>query len=136
MKLLYSTSMKISWSSFLPILDYGDYFYRNNSKTTLHSLDSVYHSVLRYITGTRYSTHHCELYEMVGWPSLSVRRQIHWIIFVYKAIIGQLPSYLSAFLSTIKSWYNLRSSSSILLDVPIVRSVYGQAAISYCVPYA
>ena len=72
----------------------------------------------------------------VGWPSLSVRRQIHWIIFVCKAIIGQLPSCLSAFMSTNKCRCNLHSNSSIQLDVLIVRSEYGKAAFSYSAPSA
>ncbi|KAL7889302.1 hypothetical protein AOLI_G00015600 [Acnodon oligacanthus] len=54
-----------------------------------------------------------------------------WIIFGYKAIIGQLPSYLSAFMSTNNSQYSLCSSRFIKPDVPIVRSEYVKAAFSY-----
>ena len=44
-------------------------------------------------------THHCILYQLVGWSSLSRHRQQHWYIFIYKAILGKLPLYLCRFLN-------------------------------------
>ena len=64
---------RIVESLILSVLDYGDIIYRHAAITTLKPLDSIYHSALRFITGDRYDTHHCVLYEKVGWSSLSDR---------------------------------------------------------------
>ena len=79
----WTTRKRLIESLFLSALDYGDIIYRNASATTLKSLDSVYHSSLRFITGDSYSTHHCILYNKVGWPSLATRRDQHWFLFIY-----------------------------------------------------
>ena len=62
----------------LPILDFGDVIYKIASNTLLSKLDVVYHSAIRFVTKAPYTTHHCDLYALVGWPSLHIRRQTHW----------------------------------------------------------
>ncbi len=79
------------------------------TKSVLRSLDSVYHSALRFVIKAEYSTHHCSLYSLSGWSPLSIRRQHHWLIFIYKVVIGFLPSYLSVFSFVENNRYNLRS---------------------------
>lgn len=74
--------------------DYVDILYMRLFKTAQHFLDSIDHSALCFITKAGHSTHHCDLYSLSGWPSLSVCRQLHWDIFIYKAIIVLLPSQL------------------------------------------
>ena len=64
------------------VLDYGDVVYGNASHSTLKTLDAVYHSALRVITGDNYGTHHCTLYNKVGWPALSMKRD-NWKIVIY-----------------------------------------------------
>lgn len=54
------------------VLDYGDILYIGASAAALKPLDSVqYLSALRFITGGNYRTHRCDLYDQVGWPSVS-----------------------------------------------------------------
>ena len=43
------------------------------------STAAVYHSAIRFVTKAPYTTHHCDLYALVGWPSLHIRRQTHWL---------------------------------------------------------
>lgn len=57
------------------------YFKYAYSLLHLWSLDSVYHASLCFITKKRSLTHHCILYELVGWTSPTTRRQQHWYIF-------------------------------------------------------
>ena len=47
----WATRKRLIEALFLSALDYGDIIYRNASNTTLKSLDTVYHSALRFITG-------------------------------------------------------------------------------------
>lgn len=69
--------IKLVSAIFLLLLDYGDVLYMNVSAKCLLSLNSVYHCALRFITGCRHLTHHCELYTKVNWPPLSVQSYFH-----------------------------------------------------------
>ena len=59
------------------------------NKTTL---DVVYHGAIHFVTKAPYTTHHCDLYALVGWPSLHTRSQTHWLQVIYKSLLGKAPS--------------------------------------------
>ncbi len=61
-------------------------------KISLQFLQFYYNG--RFISDCKPSTHHCILYNRVGWSSLLIRRKMHWHLIIYKAILGMLPSYL------------------------------------------
>ena len=113
---------------FLSVLDFGDVIYRHAAASTLKQLDSVYHSALRFITGDSYDTHHCLLYDKVGWPSLTLRRNYHWYRFIFKAISGKLPPYISSLLELNSGTYNTRSSNFLTFNVPLARTDLGNKA--------
>ena len=75
--------------TILPILDFGDVIYKIASNTLLSKLDAVYHSAIHFVTKAPYTTHHCDLYALVGWPSLHTRRQTHWLQVIYKPLLGK-----------------------------------------------
>ena len=101
---------------FLSQLDYGDTIYRFACPTVLTKLDPLYHAALRYISNAPYRTHHCTLYSLTGWSSLSMRRMQHWFLLMYKAILGKLPLYICVRFAPVCDSYNLRSSAWILLE--------------------
>ena len=74
---------KIVQATLLPILDYGDILYMNAPATILNSINTIYHSALRFITGAGFRTHHCLLYQALDWPSLELRRKQHGAMFIY-----------------------------------------------------
>ena len=119
---------------FMSVLDYGDVVYRHASRSCLKLLDSVFHSALRFITGDAYDTHHCVLYEKVGWSSLKERRDAHWHIFIYKALTGKLPPYLTEMLLISDGLYQTRSTDMLMLYVPYARSELGKTAFSHSAP--
>ena len=49
--------------------------YNVASNTLPCKLDAVYHSAIRFVTKAPYTSHHCDLYALVGWPSLHTRCQ-------------------------------------------------------------
>ncbi len=106
------------------------------SPSSLKMLDSVYHASLRFVTKSSFRTHHCSLYESVGWLSLHNRRLEHWYIYLFKAILYKLPSYLCSLLTlkvtTSKS--NLRSYGQIMYDIPRTRTVFGESAFKVFAP--
>ena len=115
----------------MSVLDYGDVIYRSAAPTTLLPLDTVYHSALRFITGETYNTHHCTLYDRVGWSSLSERRTRHWYQFIFKAIDGKLPPYITLLLHWKRSTRQTRSSDWLTLEVPPIQSELGKTAFYF-----
>ena len=131
----WHTRKRLIEALFLSALDYGDIIYRNAPNTALKSLDSVYHAALRFITGDSYLTHHCILYNKVGWPSLATRRDQHWFLFIYKALIGSSPSYLTSLLNWKSTPYGTRSQTLMLLEIPQASTDLGKSAFKYCAPH-
>ena len=87
------------------------------------------------MTGEHYGTHHYTLYNKVGWPALSEKRDGHWKIFIYKTIIGLLPLYLSSLISWNCNTLNTRSQSWLSLYLPHVNTKLGKTAFCYKAPY-
>ena len=56
--------------TILPIPDFSDVIYKIASNPLLNILDAVYQSAIRFVTKAPHTTHHCDLYALVGWPSL------------------------------------------------------------------
>jgi len=127
---------KLVQATFLSVLDYGDVVYMHAASSTLHLLDSVYHCVLRFITNSGYRTHHCMLYELVGWTSLNLCRQLYLHIFLYKAMLGKLPAYLCNLLKKNSSRFSLRSTRWFSYQVPRVFTELGKKAFSYFAPWS
>ena len=61
-------------------------------------------TAFRFVTKAPYTTHHCDLYALVGWPSLHTRRQTHWLQVIYKSLLGKAPPYLSSLVKNLCSW--------------------------------
>ena len=122
----------------LPILDYGDIIYRTASETALKKLDTLHHSAIRFATNAPFRTHHCNLYELVDWPSLKTRRSLHWHHFIYKSVLGMTPHYLSSLLHIATNTYSTRSSRYIQLSIPssvAYRSVFGRTSFRFAAAY-
>ncbi len=72
---------RIIQSTFLPILDYSDVIYMHASTYLLKRLDGVYHAALRFITNACSRTHHCLMYNYVGWSSLFQNRKSYMLLY-------------------------------------------------------
>lgn len=123
-------------TTFLPLLDYGDLLFMNAPEQYLRKLDTVYHSALRFLTGCGNRVHHCTLYATANCPSLSVRRLSRWLTFVYKSLIGLVPSYLSLYMCKKQNQHALRSQDVLQLVVPRVRTELGKKGFKHAAPSA
>ena len=123
----FNVHKRLVSATFLSVLDYGDLVYMYAPAQCLCKIDSLYHTALRFITNCRTQTHHCELYSRVGWLSLSTRRLRNWHTFIYKAMLGLLPSYICDVITrrNVES-HCLRSNDYLLLSVPAVRNELGE----------
>ncbi|CDQ80962.1 unnamed protein product [Oncorhynchus mykiss] len=97
--------------TILPILDFGDVIDKKGSNTLLSKLDAVYHSAIRFVTKAPYTTHHCDLYALVGWLSLHICRQTHWL----QSLLGKVPPYLSSLVTIATPTRSTSSSRYISL---------------------
>ncbi len=103
----------------------------------LSSLSSCVGRCLSWIiTGCKLLTHHCTLYSSVSWSSLSMHRTLHWYNFIYKSILGLLPTYLSTYMSRKQCCLSLCSQGFITFSIPSVHTEFGKKAFSYSAPPA
>ncbi len=112
------------------MLDYGDVVYMHANLSLLKKLDSIFHAAIRFVTNTSSRSHHCILYKMVGWSSLYQRRKMHMLLFIAKALLGKLPTYICNLLSYYTCNYSTRNSYKLHLTVTRVCSEFGKAAFS------
>uniref|UniRef100_A0A674E5U0 Reverse transcriptase domain-containing protein n=1 Tax=Salmo trutta TaxID=8032 RepID=A0A674E5U0_SALTR len=117
--------------TILPILDFGDVIYKIASNALLNKLDAVYHSAIRFVTKAPYTTHHCDLYALVGWPSLHNRRQTHWLQVIYKTLLGKVPPYLRSLVTIAAPTCSTRSSRYISLVTPKANSSFGRLSFQF-----
>ena len=97
-------------------MDYGDLLYMNSPSQSSYAGFCIAWC-LKINLKLHSLSHHCTLYSKVNLPSLSIRRLSHLYIFIYKAIMGRLPVYISDLLSFKQSSYGLRSQDIVLLKV-------------------
>ena len=77
------------------------------------------------VTKASYITHHCDLYALVGWPSLQIRCQTHWLQVIYKSLLGKAPPYRSSLVTIVAPTHSTRSSRYISLVTPEANSSFG-----------
>uniref|UniRef100_A0A8K9UGA9 Reverse transcriptase domain-containing protein n=1 Tax=Oncorhynchus mykiss TaxID=8022 RepID=A0A8K9UGA9_ONCMY len=114
----HAAKLTLVKQTILPILDFGDVIDKIASNTLLSKLDAVYHSATRFVTKSPYTTHHCDLYALVGWPSLHIRCQTHWLQVIYKTMQGKALPYLSSLVTITTSTRSTLSSRYIALIIP------------------
>jgi hypothetical protein len=111
------------------MLDYGNVIYKSAGMGALERLDVIYH--FRFATNAPYRTHHCTLLSSVNWSYLYTRRKTHWLMLIYKTLLGLTPPYLRYLLQPSSSTYNTRSASQILLKVPKAHTSMGCTSFQF-----
>ena len=109
----------------------GNVIYKIASSTLLSKLDAVYHSAIRFVTKAPYTTHHCDLFALVGWPSLHICRQTHWLQVICKSLLGKAPSYLSSLVTIATPTGSKRSSRYTSLVIPKANTPLGRLSFQF-----
>lgn len=115
----------------MPVIDFGDIVYMHAAAIVLNPLAAVYHRTLCFITGDWFSTHHCILYQKVGWSSLKSCRLMHCTLFIYKALLHKLPPYLTSLLTHRRTGYQTRSQGWLILELPSISTKLAKSAFSW-----
>ena len=91
-------------------------------------------SAIRFVTRAPYTTHHSDLYALVGWPSLHIHHQTHWLQVIYKSMLGKAPPYLSSLFpmaTPVKHPPSMRSSRYISLIIPKANTSFGRLSFQF-----
>ena len=76
------------------------------------------------MTGDGFRTHHCVLYDKVGWPSLSVRVEQHCMIYLQ----GLSPVYPTSLISFRTSNLHTCSQETLILNIPNISTALEKTA--------
>lgn len=78
------------------LLEYGNIIWDNCSKEQSDLIESIQLDAARIVTGLRKGTPKWKLYNELGWDSLQNRRWKNKLLFLHKAIPGNIPDYIAA----------------------------------------
>lgn len=60
--------IRITRQLALPLLACGDNTHRTANESLLHEIDSLYDRIACFVSEWGYYTHHCTMFEELGWP--------------------------------------------------------------------
>ena len=90
--------------------------------TSLTNCREFWNASARLVCNAPWFCHISPLLRGLNWLPVKARIEFKILLITFKAIHGLAPKYLCDLLTFKSSLYNLRSSDSILLSVPTVRS--------------
>jgi hypothetical protein len=119
-------SLEIIYMSFIrPTLEYADVLFTGTYDSDLCKLDMLQVEAMRIVTGATARSNIRLLYDDLGWPSLSFRRQIHCLCLMYKIVNGNAPEYLKDLIPARDlpgGRQNLRSCTNEEIKIPFART--------------
>lgn len=130
----FNVRKKLATQLILPIIDYCDVIYQSAHKSDLALLNIAYNRLCRFVLGCPFLTHHCTMYTRLNWPTLNMRRHMHWLQLIYKCIYFNYPSYLQQYLIPYTTSYHIRHSSQPFFSVPNVIKSFGRRAFMFKAP--
>ena len=99
-------------------LDYCNALYVGLSQSSISRLQLVQNAAARFLTGTSRREHITPVLSSLHWLPVRFRIDFKLLLFVFNAINGLAPSYLSDRLTFRNCGRALRSSGQVLLEVP------------------
>ena len=99
-------------------LDYCNALYVGLGQRQMRRLQLVQNSAARLLTGTKKRDHITPVLVSLHWLPVRFRIDFKILMFVFKALHGKAPNYLSELVHVRTTSRALRSSSEVILDVP------------------
>ena len=116
-------------------LDYCNSLYIGISQSNLNKLQLVQNAAARLLTNTKKSEHITPILAQLHWLPVKFRIEFKILLFVFKALKGSAPSYISELLPPHSTTRSLRSQDQLLLAVPRTRlKTRGDRAFSVAAP--
>ena len=129
-----STATALANSLVSSKLDYSNSLYSGFSQTNLNKLQRIQNSLTRVITNTSKYQHITPTLEKLYWLPIKQRIDYKTCLLTYKTLTNQQPTYLYNSLSFPSHSVSTRSSDSLVLSIPYVRSSLGKRAFSVIGP--
>ena len=115
-------------------LDYCNSLYSGISQSNLNKLQRIQNSLVRVITNTSKYQHITPTLKKLHWLPIKQRIDYKLCLLTYKTLTNQQPTYLYNSLSFPSHSVSTRSSDSLVLSIPYVRSSLGKRAFSVIGP--
>ena len=115
-------------------LDYCNSLHSGISQTNLDKLQHIQNSLARVITNTSKCQHTTPTLKKLHWLPIKQRIDYKICLLTYKTLTNQQTTYLYNSLSFLSYSVSTRSSDSLVLSIPYVRSSLGKRAFSVIVP--
>ena len=129
-----STATALANSLVSSKLDYCNSLYSGISQTNLNKLQRIQNSLARVITNTSKYQHITPTLKKLHWLPIKQRIDYKIYLLTYKTLTNQQPTYLYNSLSFPSHSVSTRSSDSLVLSIPYVRSSLGKRAFSVIGP--
>ena len=123
-----STATALANSLVSSKLDYCNSLYSGISQTNLNKLQRIQNSLARVITNTSKYQHITPTLKKLHWLPIKQRIDYKICLLTYKTLTNQQPTYLYNSLSFPSHSVSTRSSDSLVLSIPYVRSSLGKRA--------
>ena len=114
-------------------LDYCNSLYSGISQSNFNKLQRIQNSLARVITNTSKYQHITPTLKKLHWLPITQRIDYKLCLLTYKTLTNQQPTYLYNSLSFPSHSVSTRSSDSLVLSIPYVRSSLGKRAYSVMV---
>ena len=129
-----STATALANSLVSSKLDYCNSLYSGISQTNLNKLQRIQNSLARVITNTSKYQHITPTLKKLHWLPIKQRIDYKTCLLTYKTLTNQQPTYFYNSLSFPSHSVSTRSSDSLVLSIPYVRSSLGKRAFSVIGP--
>ena len=129
-----STATALANSLVSSKLDYCNSLYSGISQANLNKLQRIQNSLARVITNTSKYQHITPTLKKLHWLPIKQRIDYKLCLLTYKTLTNQQLTYLYNSLSFPSHSVSTRSSDSLVLSIPYVRSSLGKRAFSVIGP--
>ena len=129
-----STATALANSLVSSKLDYCNSLYSGISQANLNTLQRIQNSLAPVITNTSKYQHTTPTLKKLHWLPIKQRIDYKLCLLAYKTLTNQQPTYLYNSLSFPSHSVTTRSSDSLVLSIPYVRSSLGKRVFSVIGP--
>ncbi len=99
-------------------LDYCNVLYVESCQTNISRLRLVQNAAARLRVGAKKSHHISPILASLKWLPVNFRIKYKTLLFVFKAVHGMAPAYVSELIAVCQAPRSLRSNNKLLLTVP------------------
>ena len=104
----------------LPLIDYGSSTWGTTSKANIERISKLQKRAVRIFLKAPFDTASAEIFNTLGWQTVTRRHNYNKAVLVYKALNNLTPTYISDLLTSVSQLHHrtLRSTTNGSLAVP------------------